>query len=128
MAQRIRIRRLVFFAVVGWAGVIWTVRETNPYRDGEGAVLLFFLALSLALFGSYSLGAWALSFMLFHGAAQRGNLAYASEQGILLTSLTLILILLSVYRSITPLSMLILVAVFLLWQVILLVRTARVRT
>ena len=35
MAQRIRVRRLIFFAVVGWAGTIWTVLSADPDLVGS---------------------------------------------------------------------------------------------
>lgn len=125
MAQRIRIHRLIIFALVGWAGTIWLVLSTSP--DPEWTQALFFLALGCALFGTFSLGAYALSFAMFHSAAQRGNLAYASEQGLLLTALTLAVVFLSRAKAISAVSLLILLAAFLLWQVILLVRTVNVK-
>lgn len=129
VAQRIRIRNLILLAVLGWAGTFWTVLSTSPdLKDGgEAARALFFFCLALALFGTFSLGAFALSFLIFHTAAQRGSLAYSNEQGLLLTALTVTLILLSTARAISPVSLLIVLAVFLLWQVILLVRVVNIR-
>ena len=125
MAERIRIRRLIALAVLGWAGTFWIVVSTTP--DLEITPPLFFMCLAVALFGTYSLGAFALSFVIFHSAAQRGSLAYSNEQGLLLTALTVALILLSMARAISPISLLILLAVFLLWQVILLFRVTNHR-
>ncbi len=125
MAQRVRIHRLIIFAVLGWAGTLWTVLSTDPSLEVPRA--LFFVSLAFALFGTFSLGAFALSFAIFHSAAQRGSLAYANEQGLLLTALTLTLILLSANRAISPIALLILLGVFLLWQVLLLVRIVNVK-
>ena len=65
---------------------------------------LFFLSLGCALFGSFSLGAFALSHVVFHSAAQRGNLGYAGEQGLLLSALTISLVLLSRNAQIRPIQ------------------------
>jgi hypothetical protein len=127
VAERIRIRRLVALAVLGWAGTFWMILSTAPDALDINPPLFFF-CLAIALFGSFSLGAFALSFVLFHSASQRGSLAYSNEQGLLLTALTITLILLSMARAISAVSLLILLAVFLLWQVILLVRVTNVKS
>ena len=129
MAKQVRIRRLIIFALAGWAGTIWTVLNTDPYPTGggEAAQALFFLCLGMALFGTFSLGAFALSHVVFQSAAQRGDLAYSSEQGLLLTGLTISLLLMRINGGLQPLALLILLGVFATLQILLLFRTIRSR-
>ena len=84
--------------------------------------IAFLAAFAVALTGTASLGAYVLSFRLFASKRYRGNLHRSIQHGVVTGLVLVIAALLQLSRAISPLSVAVLVILFLLLQIVVLLR------
>ncbi len=95
-------------APLAWVGLAYTIFNINP--DGALNRILFFALFYVAMLGTFSLGAYFLSFRLFASKMYRGNASRSSQQGLVLATFVLVASLLQVTRALSVMTALILLA------------------
>jgi len=86
-----------FLALLTWTGLGLVVLNANPSE--LAARLLFLVLLYAALFATFGLGAYVLSFRIFASKAHRGNLERSLQYGGLWATFTTVAATLRLFRT-----------------------------